>query len=117
MSKRKELDYLKDILSSANRISSYTQSLDYNDFLSDEKTQDAVVRNLEIIGEATKNILDKTRETYSSIPWKNMAGMRDKLIHDYFGLNIDIVWGVVSEDIDKIIQELEDIISKYGQDD
>jgi uncharacterized protein with HEPN domain len=75
--------------------------------LDDLKTQDAIVRNIEIIGEATKNLSAYFRNQYPAIPWKNLARMRDKLIHDYFGVNLDIVWGVLKEDIPELIKEIE----------
>ncbi len=81
--------------------------MSYEDFLEDTKTQDAVVRNLEIIGEATKSLPLKFKESYQEIPWKSMAGMRDKLIHDYFGINTDIVWGVAKKNIPDLIQFIE----------
>ncbi len=112
MSKRKSEDFLKDILEAARRVSVYSDKLVYNDFLNDIKTQDAVVRNIEIIGEATKNLSDDFRELHPTIPWKNLAGMRDKLIHDYFGVNIDIVWGVLTEDLPKLVKQIEIILAK-----
>jgi len=78
--------------------------------LEDIKTQDAVIHNIEIIGEATKNISEELRNKYSEIPWKGLAGMRDKLIHHYFGVNLDIVWSVVKEELPEIILKIEEII-------
>ncbi|WP_456420003.1 HepT-like ribonuclease domain-containing protein [Methanocaldococcus infernus] len=80
-----------DILEAINRIKIYTKGMDYEKFLSDIKTQDAVIRNIEIIGEAVKLLSPQIKEKYNNIPWKNIAGMRDKLIHSYFGVNLDIV--------------------------
>jgi uncharacterized protein with HEPN domain len=65
-------------------------------FLRDTKTQDAVVRNLEIIGEAAKGLSGKVRERYPAVPWKGMAGVRDRLIHHYFGVSLDVVWEIVN---------------------
>ena len=111
MSKRTEEDLLKDILEGARRILLYTENMDYDAFLEDLKTQDAVIRNLEIIGEASKNLSAEFRNKYTKIPWKSIAGMRDKLIHDYFGINIDIVWGVVTEDLSRLVNQISQILS------
>jgi uncharacterized protein with HEPN domain len=73
--------------------------LDRNGFSENELIQDAVIRNIEIIGEATKKISSDLKSQYSEIPWKEMSGMRDKLIHDYFGVDVDVVWRTVKEDI------------------
>jgi uncharacterized protein with HEPN domain len=102
MSKRTDKEYLADILEAISRIESYLDPLDYKKFLKDTKTQDAVVRNLEIIGEASKRISEKLKVETSEIPWKKMAGARDVLIHGYFGVNYDIVWGIAREEFPKI---------------
>ncbi len=95
MSKRGDIEFLNDIKEAIKRIEAYTKNTDYEIFFKDFKTQDAVVRNIEIIGEAVKNISSDIREKYSDIEWKKIAGMRDKIIHDYFGVNWDIVWDVI----------------------
>lgn len=89
--------YVEDILGGINSIEAYTDGLTYEEFVSDRKTVDAVIRNLEIIGEATKQIPLVVRQKYSEVPWKDMAGMRDKLIHGYFGVQLDVVWKTVKE--------------------
>ncbi len=91
--------YIDHILHSINRILTYTSGKDQNSFKGDQVTQDAVVRQLEIIGEATKRISKEFREEYPDIPWSDMAGMRDVLIHDYIDVDVDIVWKTVSEDV------------------
>lgn len=106
MSDRTDINYLKDMLEAARRAVVFSSDLDYKTFLKDLKTQDAVVRNVEIIGEAAKNISDKTRAEYLQIPWKQIAGMRDKLVHHYFGVNIDIIWDVVKNDLPLLISSL-----------
>lgn len=80
--------YLEDIIDAVDSIEEYTSELTYEAFVKDKKTVDAVVRNFEIIGEASKNIPEKVRMEYPSVPWRDMAGMRDRLIHGYFGLTL-----------------------------
>jgi len=87
MSRRSSVEFLQDILEAVKRIGRYGQDLSYENFMENIKTQDAVVRNLEIIGEAVKNIPFSLREKYPDIPWAEMAGIRDRLIHHYFGVN------------------------------
>lgn len=82
----------------------------YDAFLTDIKTQDAVVRNLEIIGEAAKNISEETRTKYNQIPWRSMAGTRDRLIHHYFGVNLDIVWQIVTDELPRTAEHLKKIL-------
>lgn len=94
MSKRWDFEFLSDMDEAIKRIEGYITRMDYNDFLKDFKTQDAVIRNLEIIGEAVKNLSDKLKKKYQNVDWKNIAGMRDKIIHFYFGVNWEIVWDV-----------------------
>lgn len=78
-------------------------------FFKDIKTQDAVVRNIDIIGEATKNLSKEIRNGHPEIPWKNVAGMRDRLIHQYFGVNLDIVWDVAHEELPKLLVHISSI--------
>lgn len=91
--------YIEHILLCIDKIQGYTKDLTDDDFNSNELIQDAVIRNIEIIGEATKKISMHLRSQYPGIPWKEMSGMRDKLIHDYFGIDVDVVWKTVKEDI------------------
>ena len=87
--------YLEDILDAVHKVRSYTSGLSKTTFVQDNKTFDAVVRNLEIIGEAVKNIPDSVRANASEIEWKKIAGLRDILIHEYFGIDGEIVWDIV----------------------
>jgi uncharacterized protein with HEPN domain len=80
--------------------------------MQDSKTQDAVVRNLEVIGEATKNLSARLRKTYPQIPWKNLAGVRDKMIHHYFGINYEIVWTIAQKDLPGLLPQIEDMLTK-----
>jgi uncharacterized protein with HEPN domain len=82
----------------------------YDQFLADFKTQDAVIRNLEIIGEATKGLSAELRYNYPDVPWKGMAGIRDRLIHHYFGVNLDIVWDIVAVELAALESQIEDIL-------
>ncbi|HUV79902.1 MAG TPA: DUF86 domain-containing protein [Candidatus Bathyarchaeia archaeon] len=113
MKKRELGDYIQDILEALGEVDDFTTGMQFEDFVKDKKTINAVVRSLEVIGEATKKIPDGFREKYSKIPWKRMAGMRDKLIHEYFGIDLEIVWEVINNDLPPIkplIQKvLEDI--------
>ena len=70
-----------------------------------------MIHNLEIIGEASKNLSEEFRKTQTEVPWKSISGMRDKLIHDYFGVNVDIVWGVVTEDLSRLVNQISQILS------
>jgi len=112
MSKRRDRDYLSDIREAIQRIAAYTAGLNYEQFMQDNKTQDAVVRNLEIIGEATKNLSSHLRRTYAQIPWKDLAGMRDKMIHHYFGINYEIVWTIAKEELPGLLSQIQDILTK-----
>ena len=91
--------YIEHIISSINKIQEYIIELDLETFLADNKTQDAVVRQFEIIGEATKRISADFRDNHPDIPWLEMAGMRDVLIHDYIDVNFEIVWKTATENI------------------
>jgi uncharacterized protein with HEPN domain len=91
--------YIDHILNSINRIHDYISGKDREAFESDLVTQDAVVRQLEIIGEATKRVSNELRSKHPDIPWSDMAGMRDVLIHDYLDVDLGVVWKTASEDI------------------
>jgi uncharacterized protein with HEPN domain len=91
-------DYLADILDAFDKISQFTQGMTFEDFARDDKTVFAVVRALEIVGEATKRIPQPVRDRQPAVPWRAMAGMRDKLSHDYLGVNLAVVWKTATED-------------------
>jgi uncharacterized protein with HEPN domain len=88
--------------------------MDYDGFVRDTKTQDAVIRNIEIIGEAAKNIPDRVKEDSPSIPWKQIAGTRDRLIHDYFGTNLDIVWQIVVDELPPLLERIQKALQKIS---
>jgi len=104
-----DLVYIEQIQSCIDRIQSYAEGLDYDSFLEKQVVQDAIVRQLEILGEATKRISIEFRNRYPQIPWKVMAGMRDKLIHDYIDVDFRMVWSTAIRDIpdlDSLFKEL-----------
>ena len=96
---REYFDYLNDIIEAASKINLFIKGKSYKEFSKDEKTQLAVIRCLEIIGEAAKNIPSSFKQKYPNIPWKDMAGMRDKLIHEYFGVNLAVVWHTITKEL------------------
>lgn len=91
--------YLSHILDSIERIEAYTEGMEKDDFLSSNLVQDGTIRQIEIIGEATKNLSRDLRDKYPLIPWSDIAGMRDRLIHHYFRVNIEAVWDTIKIDI------------------
>ncbi|MBE0433264.1 DUF86 domain-containing protein [candidate division WOR-3 bacterium] len=91
--------YLRHIIDAIGRIEEYTSGMNYEDFVASNLVQDGVIRQIEIIGEAVKRLSDRTRSMHQEIPWKDVIGMRNKLIHDYFGVDIDAVWDTVEKDI------------------
>lgn len=112
MSKRRDVDLLNDISESVERINKYIQDFSYADFLKDIKTQDAIIRNIEVIGEAVKALSIEIKDKNPDVPWKKISGMRDKLIHDYFGVNIDIVWTIITVEIPKFSLSINNILKK-----
>ncbi len=106
MPERKDEYLLADMGMALKNIMAYADDLDYEDFLEDRKTQDAVVRNFEILGEAVKSISENFKKANPSIPWKNIAAVRDKLIHHYFGVNYEVVWGIITNNLPDVLAEV-----------
>ena len=104
------LDYLRDILDAIEHAQEFVGGMDYTQFGSDDKTNYSVVRALEIIGEASKNIPQIIRRKYPEIPWRDMAGMRDKLAHEYSGVNLEVVWRTVEEDLPILKSQIQRVI-------
>lgn len=97
--KRTWRDYIADILAAIQEVEEFTRAMEYEQFEADRKTVNAVVRSLEVMGEAAKRIPEEVRQRYPGVPWKRMAGMRDKLIHEYSGVDLEIVWGAVKTEL------------------
>ena len=110
--KKDPIIYIEHIRACISRIKEYTEGIDEDGFLKNNLIQDAVIRNFEIIGEATKKLNDDFRAKYSEIEWKKIAGMRDKLIHDYIGVDLWAVWGVVENIIPTLDTQIEEILKK-----
>ncbi len=102
MSKRNEALYIKDILTAIKNIENYTQGISFKKFLNNQMIIDAVIRNLEIIGEAAKNLSSETRHSRPDIPWEDIVGMRNKIAHEYFGVDIEIIWETIQESLPEL---------------
>jgi uncharacterized protein with HEPN domain len=113
--KRKNSLYVKDILEAIKSIDEFTRGMDYADFRDDDKTASAVIRKLEIIGEAVKNIPQEIRQMDKEIPWTYMAKTRDKIIHGYFGIDHDIIWKTIRERLPTIKAPLKSILKKLRE--
>lgn len=107
---KKDSVYLKHILECVNNILNYTKDVSDKEFFSNKMMKDAVVRNFEIIGEATKRISLKTRDKYKNVEWRKMSGIRDKLIHDYLEIDYKVIWFTVTDILQNLKTDIEEII-------
>lgn len=112
MSKRDRLLLLEDMLESIQKIFKYTKAMSYDEFLEDDKTIDAVVRNFEIIGEAANKIEDDFKTLNPELEWNKLRGFRNRIVHEYFGIDIEIVWTIIQEDLINYLECLEVIIDR-----
>lgn len=101
--------FIEDIIQNIKDIESFSKNLSKEKFMKDKLRQNAIIRSLEVIGEAVKNIPNSLREKYPNIPWKSMAGFRDILSHAYFGVDIERVWNILKSDLPKLKEEIEKI--------
>jgi len=108
----RDLSYLADMIEAIQHIFDYTEGLVYSDFLEHTMARDAVLRNIQVIGEATKRLSDGLRQNYPDVPWREIAGMRDKVIHDYFEVNYATVWDVIQADLPQLFHQVQAILEK-----
>lgn len=106
-SDRVYLDYLEDLLDALQKAEQFVAGMSFEEFAEDEKTVFAVIRALEVVGEAAKKIPEGVRQKYGAVPWRDMGRMRDKLIHHYFGVDLRVVWKTVEEDVPALIPVIE----------
>ncbi|MCC5925895.1 MAG: DUF86 domain-containing protein [Bacteroidetes bacterium] len=113
MSKRDDILLFEDMLEAAQKIKRYTKGMDFEAFVSDDKTMDAVVRNFEIIGEAGNRFDSVTRERYPEIEWNRIRGFRNRIVHEYFGIDYEIVWSIIESYLDELIAWLQKVLAEF----
>ena len=118
MSKKKRtyIDFVKDIFDMITKIESFTKNYTYNKFIEDDKTVFAVIRCFEVMGEAVKNIPEEMREKFSYLPWKRISGMRNKLIHEYFGVDYETLWETIKARIPEIKPLVQQMLTEILKD-
>ena len=102
------------MLEAIQTIGDYLQGLTYPEYIADNRTKDAIVRNLEVIGEAATHIPDEVKERYSAIPWKNVIGLRNVVIHHYFGIDYATIWFIVKEQLPVLENQIEEVMQKFS---
>ena len=115
MSKRSPQLLLEDIIGSANKILAYTEGFSYEQFLADDKTIDAVIRNFEIIGEAANRLPEEIRDQYPNIDWHRIRGFRNRIVHDYMGIDYTIVWSIKENFLQPTIAQIIKILPSAEQ--
>ncbi len=109
---KNDIVYYEHILECISKIQQYTKGLEHNEFIKNEMIQDAVIRNLEIIGEAANKISKQSKEENNRIPWKQIVGMRNRLIHDYFGVDSGAVWQTLIDDLPSLKEKILKIVGR-----
>ncbi|MCK5283374.1 MAG: DUF86 domain-containing protein [Nanoarchaeota archaeon] len=112
-----ELVYLKHIMECIGRIESFMKGITKSKFLKDELIQSAVIRQIEVIGEAVKNLPLNFTSKYTAVPWKEIAGTRDKMVHHYFGVDLEFIFDIVKKDIPKLKKQIREIMDNWGKED
>jgi len=115
MKERDYGDFVQDILDSINDVENFIDGMEFEDFIKDKKTIYSVVRAIEIMGEAAKNVPEQVRKKYPDVPWKPIAGMRDKLIHGYFGVDLEILWETAKDDVPQLKTSISKVTESYLQ--
>ena len=103
--------FLDDIVEATSKVLEYTSGLSYEQFCADRKTIEAVVWNLQVIGEAVKNIPEEIRSQHPDVPWRDMAGLRDIIVHQYFGIKLDVIWKVIQKDLPRVEHLIREILA------
>jgi uncharacterized protein with HEPN domain len=111
MSKRDPLVLLEDIMLAIQKIGRYTSQMDHDAFLTDELVIDGVARNLEIIGEAARQLPEEFRRNHTEVPWTQIAGLRNRIVHDYFGLDLEIIWEIIQHDLPELEKQIRTLQS------
>ena len=110
---RTYIDYIADINDAIEKIELFIAGMNYDEFVRDGKTSYAVIRALEIIGEATKKLPNDFKTKHNQLPWAEMTGMRNKLIHEYFGVDVRVLWKTITEDIPSIAPTIKEIVKQF----
>ena len=112
MTEKDDLAFIEHILESINAIENFSKNLSKEELVSNRLKQSAIIREIEIIGEAVKNISENLKEKYQEIKWKDIAGTRDKMIHHYFGVDLNIVWNIIHQDLSLLKKQIINIKNK-----
>jgi uncharacterized protein with HEPN domain len=112
MSKRKPDILLQDIEESIKKIKIYTSGMSFESFQNDDKTIDAVIRNFEIIGEAANRIPDEVKDKFNEVNWHRIRGFRNRIVHDYMGVDLEIIWEIIEKNLDELNEQIEEIIRR-----